>query len=193
VRILAQKTTIGTKSESHSASIGTPEIRALRASLRVLEREISRCLEDQTECCGVTLAQCHVLLELASLGSVSLKILSESLELDKSTLSRAVDSLVGLELVTRRDDPENRRQQMIALSNTGKAKVTDINQRCDAYYRQLFGRVPEVRRANVMEAVTILADAMVAERKSPETATCCTINNTNPSSGTRSKTVSNKR
>jgi DNA-binding MarR family transcriptional regulator len=190
---LALKTTIGTKSESHSRSIGTPEIRALRASLRVLEREISRCLEDQTECCGVTLAQCHVLLELESLGRVSLKVLSESLELDKSTLSRAIDSLVGLDLVTRRDDPENRRQQMIALSKTGKAKVEDINQRCDAYYRQLFGRVPEVRRANVMEAVTILADAMVAERKSPETATCCTTNRTNPSCRTRSKTVSNKR
>jgi DNA-binding MarR family transcriptional regulator len=152
----------------------TPDLlRSFRAKLRVLEREIGRCLEEQTDCCGVTLAQCHVLLELDSLGSVSLKVLSERLELDKSTLSRAIDSLVGSAMVTRQEDPANRRQQLIALSKAGTKRVADIHQRCDAFYQHLLGKIPEAHRASVLQAIALMADAMVAQRKDTGPLECC--------------------
>jgi DNA-binding MarR family transcriptional regulator len=103
-------------------TLSTDVLRSFRAKLRILEREIGRCLEDQTDCCGVTVAQCHVLLELDGLGSVNLKAIADRLELDKSTLSRAVDSLVQLGLAARKEDPENRRQQIISLTKSGEGE-----------------------------------------------------------------------
>ena|SRR5664279_2057544 len=148
-------------------------VRAFRSELRILEREIGRCLEDQTDCCGVTVAQCHVLLELASLGSVNLKSLADRLELDKSTLSRAVDSLVELGLVARNEDPENRRQQIIALTKSGEGRVADIHRRCDAYYQEMLARVPTVDLSAIVRGIGLLAEAMLAQRRAVGGVQCC--------------------
>ena len=140
-------------------------VRSLRAGLRVLEREIGRSLATQTDCCGVTMAQCHILLELDGAGCVNLKTLSERMELDKSTLSRTVDALVGLGLVNRGEDPANRRQQIICLSDAGTLWVADVHRRCDAFYGQLLERIPSAKHKSVLEAVSLLARSMVAHRK----------------------------
>jgi DNA-binding MarR family transcriptional regulator len=148
-------------------------MRVFRSKLRVLEREIGRCLEEQTDCCGVTVAQCHVLLELDGLRSVNLQALADKLELDKSTLSRAIDSLVGLGLVARKEDPENRRQQILSLSKAGERRVADIHQRCDAYYQQMLARVPTVALAGIVRGIEGLAEAMLAQRKVAGRLQCC--------------------
>jgi len=148
-------------------------LRSFRAKLRILEREIGRCLEDQTDCCGVSVAQCHVLLELDGLGSVNLKALADGLELDKSTLSRAVDSLVELGVVGRKEDPENRRQQIISLTTLGQKRVADIHRRCDAYYQAMLARVPTGDLSVVVRGIGLLADAMVSQRRDSGERQCC--------------------
>jgi DNA-binding MarR family transcriptional regulator len=116
-------------------------LRSFRSKLRVLEREIGRCLE--------------------------------GLELDKSTLSRAIDSLVELGLVARKEDPENRRQQILSLNKAGERRVKDIHRRCDAYYRQMLGRVPTVDLLAIMQGIEGLAEAMLAQRKDVGRLQCC--------------------
>jgi DNA-binding MarR family transcriptional regulator len=148
-------------------------LRAFRSKLRILEREIGRCLEDQTDCCGVTVAQCHVVLELDGLGGVNLKALADRLELDKSTLSRAIDSLVALGLVARKDDPENRRQQIISLTKSGEGRVSEIHRRCDDYYQAMLARVPTVDLSAVVRGIGLLAEAMLAQRKDTGQLQCC--------------------
>jgi len=173
------------KTETSKSKISSPPslapIRTFRAALRVLEREIGRSLESQTDCCGVTTAQCHTLLELDGAGCVNLKGLAERMELDKSTLSRAVDALVELQLVKRRDDPDNRRQQIICLSADGIEKVANIHRKCDAFYLRLLERIPASRRKSVQDAVGLLGQAMISLRKenaapenlSENVTTCC--------------------
>ena len=148
-------------------------LRAFRSRLRLLEREIGRCLEEQTDCCGVTVAQCHVLLEMDGLRNVNLKALADRLELDKSTLSRAIDTLVELGLVARKEDPENRRQQILSLSKAGQRRVADIHQRCDAYYQQMLARVPTVELPAIVRGIEGLAEAMLAQRKDAGRLQCC--------------------
>lgn len=155
------------------SKVETTPIREFRAWLRVLEREIERTLQTQTDCCGVTVSQCHLLLELDGSGCVNLKALCEHLELDKSTLSRTVDSLVVLGLVKRGDDPGNRRQQIICLSDAGAARVAEINRLCDKQYTTLLGRLPADRRSQVLESIGLLAQAMVSQRKGSSSAGCC--------------------
>ena len=85
--------------------MGNPSIRALRKDLRVLEREIELTLSSQTGCCGITVAQCHLLLEVEQRDRTSVTELAAALELDKSTLSRAVDGLCLVDLLDRGDRP----------------------------------------------------------------------------------------
>ncbi len=148
------------------------DIRTFRRGLRSLENEIVRTLSDETACCGVTRAQCHLLLETEFQGTANLGELSTALELDKSTLSRTVEGLSKNGLIDRQDDPENRRKVSIRLTPEGKIKTDYINALCDKAYERVFTFIPEEKQALVIDAVALLAEAMKKSRKK-ETSICC--------------------
>ena len=132
---------------------------SFRRQLRVLEREVIRELETQTDCCGVTLAQCHVLLELAA-STLSLTGLSELLGLDRSTLSRTVDGLVRAGLVERSDDPSDRRTLRLVLTPAGTARVTYIDDTCNRYYATLLADLNEEDLQHVFRGIAVMAERM---------------------------------
>ncbi len=147
-------------------------IREFRANLRVLEREVEMSMTSEAGCCGVTFAQCHLLLEVERRGRTSVTELASLLELDKSTLSRTVEAGVQAGLIDRAPDPQNRRQQVISLTETGRATADRINQLCDSSYTRLFDFIPREKRAQVVEGVSLLAQAMRLKRRNPEAACC---------------------
>ncbi len=152
-----------------------PSIRDFRRNLRVLEREVERALQAQTECCGVSSAQCHLLLTLEESGASTVGDLAARLELDPSTLSRTVDGLVKAGLAERREDPENRRRQIVSLSGTGTAKADSINEQCDLYYRRLLDSLPPAEAETLLAALPVLARALRAFRESQGPAACCKL------------------
>jgi DNA-binding MarR family transcriptional regulator len=137
----------------------TAVVRDFRSNLRVLEREVVSQLEGETSCCGVTLAQCHTLLELSQ-REPSLTALADALDLDKSTLSRTVESMVQSGLCQRTTVAGDRRSVRLTLSPLGRSKVDTINRTCDEYYGALLGQLSESEQRQVVRAVRILADAM---------------------------------
>jgi DNA-binding MarR family transcriptional regulator len=147
-------------------------VQEFRRDLRVLEREILRQLEGETGCCGVSLPQCHVLLEL-SFGDLSLKSLADALNLDKSTLSRTVEAMVREGMVTRDADARDRRAVRLTLSARGRAKVATINETCDRYYEALLAKMHEADRQKVTLAVRLLADGMRQLRGCSSVAELC--------------------
>ncbi len=148
------------------------QVRRLRRRLAELEREVAFSLSDQTSCCGVTAAQCHLLLEIEERGQSSLGELAAALELDPSTLSRTVDALVAAGLVSRAVEAGNRRRQAIGLSPTGLERVECINDTCDAYYSRLLDSMPEEKREAALDALSILAEAMRLFRKGGGNSCC---------------------
>ncbi len=144
---------------------GNVAVRDFRKDLRVLEREIELTLASQTGCCGVTVAQCHLLLEVEERGQTSVTELAGALELDKSTLSRSVDGLCRAGLLDRETDPASRRQQVIRLSPQGKAKAASINRLCDRFYSRLLDSIPADKRLAAVESVAFLGEAMKGVRK----------------------------
>lgn len=148
-------------------------IKAFRKGLRELEREVDLALSSQTECCGVTIAQCHLLLAVEESGEASVSEIAAALELDASTLSRTVDGLVRLGHLSRREDPENRRRQLVSLSPEGTAKVDSINGLCDKYYGGLLSALPAGKVKAVAEALPVFAQAMRDWRKKQAGAECC--------------------
>ena len=143
-----------------------------RTQLRVLEREIERQLLTETGCCGISLLQCHVILELAEAGELSLKDLEERLEADKAALSRTVEALVRGGLAVREQDAEDRRYVRIKLTKAGELKVAFIDALCGQYYTELFKRIPENKHAALLESVDILGTALRDLRKSGDAACC---------------------
>jgi DNA-binding MarR family transcriptional regulator len=147
-------------------------IGAFRRDLRVLERELVRQLEGETACCGVTLAQCHALLEL-SFSELSLSGLAAAVDLDTSTLCRTVDGLVKVGLVERTEDSADRRSIRLVLSAAGRAKVATIDEMCNRYYTELFEQLSDKDQLRVIRAVGLLAGLMRSRRCAPDSRTVC--------------------
>lgn len=147
-------------------------VREFRANLRVLEREVEMSMTSEAGCCGVSFAQCHLLLEVERLGRTSVTQLATALELDKSTLSRTVDAAARAGLVDRTVDPANRRQQVVRLTDRGRERADTINRLCDGSYSRLFDFIPADQRDSVVRCVAILARAMRQKRRHPEAACC---------------------
>jgi DNA-binding MarR family transcriptional regulator len=143
--------------EPNSAARGL--LRGFRQDLRVLEREIVRQLEDETGCCGVTLTQCHVLLELSA-SELSLSGLAALLNLDSSTLSRTVETMVQAGWVERTVNRADRRGVRLTLARAGRDKAATINRKCDRYYSALLGLLDEKDQRQIARAVRLLADGM---------------------------------
>lgn len=125
-----------------------------------------RQLEADTGCCGVTLAQCHTLLELAA-AELSLTGLAAALDLDASTLSRTVDGLVRAGMVERAEDASDRRSLRLTLTPAGRAKVAFIDGLCNRYYADLLAGISERDRRSVLRAVGLLAERMRTLRGAP--------------------------
>lgn len=141
------------------------DVRRLRAAIRVLERELALDLRAQTACCGVTTAQCHLLLEIDRRGPSTGGELAEALSLDKSTLSRTLDGLVEARLAARQPHPGDGRAQRVTLTAAGEAAVRRIDGACDGDYRVLLDQVPGSRRAALVAAAEELAEALRRSRE----------------------------
>jgi DNA-binding MarR family transcriptional regulator len=146
------------------------KLELFRGKIRIIERELQRQLKDDTTCCGVSLAQCHVLMELGLAGTASISHLAEILKLDKSTLSRTIDGMVRIGLVDRSIDERDRRYMVVKLTEQGNKLYTQINASCNNFYQQLFRHIPAAKHNSVISSIGFFADAFAktCEEKGPE-------------------------
>ncbi len=137
------------------------EIRFFRKMLRRFERLLSDQVKESGGCIGVTLAQCHAILEIEEHGETTIGELSGSLGLDKSTLSRTIDGLVKRGLVERIPHPMDRRVALLHLTEQGAATCKDINRDNDAYFGRILQLIPVEKKTGVVESFGLLVQAMV--------------------------------
>ena len=113
-------------------------VRSFRKLLRLFERLTANQIKLDSCCQGVTLAQCHTVLEIEDLGQATTVELSKRLGLDKSTLSRTIDGLVNTGLVERVAHPTDRRFNLLSLTTKGQEVADRINQSNDEFYSRVF-------------------------------------------------------
>jgi DNA-binding MarR family transcriptional regulator len=140
--------------------IPTEEIKQLRESIRILERKLGILEESEMACCGLTLAQCHALVELGRAGRLSLVDLAGTIGLDTSTLSRTVNNLVAKNMVSRELDPDDRRYVTIQLTPEGERHFREIETNMDTYFHKIYENIAENDRALVLKGLTVLLDAI---------------------------------
>jgi DNA-binding MarR family transcriptional regulator len=145
------------------------DVRLFRDSMRRLQRNLGWQSRNDAECCGVTIAQCHALLEIGKQEELSLVGLSELLNLDPSTLSRTIDHMVKSKLVERRISPEDRRYLNLSLTKTGQEVYDRINKTFDHYYKTIFAKIPADKHDQVLESIILFTTAVVETN----CAKCC--------------------
>lgn len=79
-----------------------------------------RHLEDVLRAHGLLLGHLAILTALGDFGPMSQKHLAESLDFDKSHLVGRIDVLEERSLVTRTQDPDDRRRHQVALTPAGR-------------------------------------------------------------------------
>ncbi|WFR54726.1 MarR family transcriptional regulator [Anaerocolumna sp. AGMB13025] len=132
----------------------------LREQLRILVRNLGILEKSDASCSGITLAQCHALVEIGRVKRISLINLADLLGLDKSTMSRTINNLVDVELVKRDIDEENRRYVTIQLTDKGVEVFKSIEDNMSGYYSGIFNSLPENKRDQVLESLELLVQSI---------------------------------
>lgn len=132
----------------------------LRELIRTLVRNLGILEKSDASCCGVTVAQCHAVVEIGRRDTISLVDLSALLGLDKSTMSRTINNLVEAGLACRELDAKNRRYVSIRLTDKGKEVFSNVEETMDDYYQRIFRSIPEEKQAQVLESLQLLSEAV---------------------------------
>lgn len=152
-------------------TIDNKSVKHFRELLRRFEREL---FMQKNDCCcnGITLSQCHTLLEIDSKEKESLTELSKTLGLDKSTVCRTVDGLVNIGLLDRTIPSENRRMSTIQLTELGKTVCNSINSENDQYFGELLKTLSESEQMNLISILDKFILRM-KELRTQEQKKCC--------------------
>lgn len=152
------------------------EAASLRMATNKREREVSgatilrevarlhvRAQRATLACDGASVTACTILTELGLAPSMTLAQLARRLKLDKSWTSRAVDQLVGSGLVAKDAGDGDRRTIALSLTTAGRAEHRRIDGLLNDQVARVIGRVPVAQRPSVVQALSALHDAYVAE------------------------------
>ena len=139
-------------------------IHQFREIIRIFDRELF--MQNNASCCnGISLAQCHTLLEIEKSKEISISELASSLSLDKSTVSRTVDGLVNINMVDRIIPDNNRRKAILNLTDNGKQICTTINYSNDSYIKQVLDDFTENEREEFLRLFRKLTCNMAVLRE----------------------------
>ena len=136
-------------------------IHDFRATVRKLEREVTIGLKENPRTGGLNLVQCHTIINLGLNGETTIGGMAKELGVDKSTLSRTVDSLVNLELLDRYPHPTDRRYTLIKLTKQGETACKKINNANDEYFQQVFNTIQPAEHSNVIKYFNMFVEALL--------------------------------
>ncbi len=107
----------------------------------------------------MTLTQFRTLVVLDSRGQLNLNGLAENLGVNASTAMRMIDRLLAADLVTRHDNPANRREVVIGLTELGARVVREVTDRRRKEIARIVRRLTPEQRAGLVDALAAFADA----------------------------------
>ncbi len=132
-------------------------VTALLTASRVLVGVSARSLAEVEE--TVTVTQFRTLVVLDSNQQINLGRLAELLRVNSSTAMRMIDRLLVADLVTRQDNPANRREVLLALSAHGRRLVQTVTIRRRAEIARIVAAIPEARQGKLIQALRLFAQA----------------------------------
>jgi len=112
---------------------------------------------------GITGRQLAVLLAIDSQAPLSQQEAAGRLGVDRTTMVALIDELEGKQLVQRRQDPADRRKNVVALTPAGRATLAEAGKASDEAERRLLAPLTGDQAAQVREALRMIAFPPVTE------------------------------
>jgi DNA-binding MarR family transcriptional regulator len=107
----------------------------------------------------ITVPQFRLLVVLDSNGPLKLTDLAEQLAVNPSTATRMVERLLTTGLISRRTNPESRRELVVALTETGAGVVGKVTRRRRAEISHIIAQMPTDTRHGLIHALTAFTEA----------------------------------
>jgi|GEM_PF-1719730 Transcriptional regulators len=124
---------------------------------------------DEFTAVDLTMAQAKLLYVVMAAGELSLSEIAGRLRVTASTASGAVDHLVGLGLLSRVEDPSDRRQIRVSITALGLKTIEQISELGARQMTALFELMRDDDLDIVQQAIRIMADAVAALEAAPAT------------------------
>lgn len=121
------------------------------------------------DCCKTTNTQCHLLGELGRAGPLPLSELGSRVMLEKSWVSRAVETMAERGLVTKEANPADARSWLVTLTADGERTVAELDRTLDEHAEKLLETLNERERAAVENSLLLLMKAL----REDAAAMCC--------------------
>jgi len=126
---------------------------ASRALLGVVARSVSSALE------VVTPPQFRVLVVLSTDGPLRTGTLAARMGAVPSTFTRSLDRMEAGGWITRRENPESRREVLVDITDRGRTLVDDATDRRRQEIRAIIAKLSPSERAGVQRGLALLASA----------------------------------
>lgn len=140
--------------------------------LREVARLYVRAQRAAADCCGTTATQCQMLVELDKAGAIPMSELGTRLSLEKSWVSRAVDTLVDEGLVTKTPNPQDARSWLLGLTPVGKRRCRALNVQLDGHAERLMDRFTRAEQDTVNQGLALILRAL---REDAGIRSCCPV------------------
>ena len=138
-----------------------------RNLLREVARMYTRAQRAVADCCRATSTQCHLLTELSRSGPLSLSELGSRVMLEKSWISRAVDTMVERGLLRKDPNPNDARSWIVSLTADGKRTARDLDRTLEAHAERLLFSLSPRERTSVEKSLVLLLNALREDAGAP--------------------------
>lgn len=154
---MSKATAPGTRRQAASAADVGELVTAVLSASRVLVGVSARSLADIED--AVTVTQFRTLVVLDSHGQINLNRLAGLLDVTASTAMRMIDRLLAADLVTRQDNPANRREVLLGLTPAGTDLVRQVTAKRRREIARIVTAMPATQRADLIAALRAFAEA----------------------------------
>ncbi len=111
------------------------------------------------ETTGLSFSQVNILMRLVHAKSTSVSEVGEQLGVTNAAASQAVDRLVGLGLIERTEDPEDRRAKRLALTSKGRALIDEGIAARSKWVEGLTDTLTPDQQDMIISALTLLTES----------------------------------
>lgn len=113
---------------------------------------------------GLSFSKVHALIELGEQGPINAKQLGEALCLEKSSVSRLVQSLLKQELLRASANKADERSILLDLTQKGRQKLEEINHHADGHIHSVLNFLTPAQQKQVEIGLKQYATALTQER-----------------------------
>jgi DNA-binding MarR family transcriptional regulator len=140
-----------------------PGKKELTEEIVQLQRQVNRALRQGESNVwmelSLTIAQLKSLFFISNEGSTNFTKLAQALRVTPSNVTGIVDRLVGQGLVSRQENPENRRMLVLQSTDKGEALLASLRETKIGQLSEMLSRLSEEQLSTLAEGLRFLAKA----------------------------------